>query len=107
MSALSLSTVTIEDGEIAIAADLLAEKLGLSVEALKAEMRRGSVYSLGKRDIAEDAGRTRLTFRYRTRAWTVLVEPDGTLVEPSAAGSKVAPAIRGRARSPQHMRKAS
>ena len=41
MSALSSSAVTIEDGNIAIAADLLAQQPGLSVEALKAQTRRG------------------------------------------------------------------
>ena len=97
MSALSSSAVTIEDGEITIAADLLAQKLGLSSEALKAEMRRGYVYSLGEQGIAEDAGCTRLTFRYRSRSWTVVVEPDGTLVETSAASNKAAPATRDRA----------
>ena len=97
MSALSSAAVTIEDGQITIAADLLAQKLGLSVEALKAEMRRGNVYSLGEQGIAEDAGCTRLTFRYRTRSWTVEVEPDGTLVETSAASTKAAPAARDRA----------
>ena len=97
MSALSSSAVTIEDGEITIAADLLAQKLGLSSEGLKAEMRRGYVFSLGKQGIAEDAGCTRLTFRYRSRSWTVVVEPDGTLVETSAASNKAAPATRDRA----------
>jgi hypothetical protein len=85
MSAGSSSAVTIKDGEITIAAYLLAKKLGLSVEGLKAETRRGCVYSLAEQRVAEDAGRTRLTFRYRTRSWTVVVEPDGTLVETPAA----------------------
>ena len=107
MSALSSSAVTIENGEITIAADLLAQKLGLSVEALKAEMRRGYVYSLGEQGLAEDAGRTRLTFRYRTRAWTVVVEPDGTLVETSAASNKAAPATKDRASLPHRLRRAS
>ncbi len=43
MSALSSSAVTIEDGEITIAADLLAQQLGLSAAALKAQTRRGYV----------------------------------------------------------------
>ena len=29
----------------------------------------------------EDAGRTRLTFRYRARVWRVVVEADGSLIE--------------------------
>ena len=105
--ALPKAAVTIEDGEITIAADLLAQKLELSVEALKAEMRRGYVYSLCEQGIAEEAGCTRLTFRYRTRSWTVVVEPDGTLVESSAASTKAAPATRDRAGPLQHSRKAS
>jgi hypothetical protein len=34
-----------------------------------------------ERGMGEDAGRLRLTFRYRTRAWTVVVQRDGTLSE--------------------------
>lgn len=81
MSRSPSSTVTIDGGEIAIDAELLAPKLGLSTETLKAEMRRGYVYSLAKMGIDEDEGRTRLTFRYRARSWTVVVEPSGTLLE--------------------------
>ena len=73
------SAITIADSEITVDAELLAPKLGLSVEALKAEMRKGNVSSVAETGIDEDAGRTRVTFRYRTRAWTVVVEPDGTL----------------------------
>jgi hypothetical protein len=46
-------------------------------------MRRGIVYGVVETGVAEDEGRTRLTFRYRARAWRVVVEPDGTLVEAS------------------------
>jgi hypothetical protein len=46
MSALPSSAVTIGYGEITITADLLALKLGLSVEVLKAEMRRDYIYSV-------------------------------------------------------------
>jgi hypothetical protein len=81
MSVLPSSAITIEDGEITIAPDLLAAKLGLSVEVLKAEMRRGYVYSVTEQGIDEDAGHTRLTFRYRTRTWTVVIKTDDTLVE--------------------------
>jgi hypothetical protein len=53
MSALSSSAVTIGDGAITITADLLAPKLGLSVEALKAEMRRDYIYSVIKQGMDE------------------------------------------------------
>ena len=75
------AAITIADGEITIDAGLLAPKLGLSAEAMKAEMRKGNISSVAETGINEDAGRTRLTFRYRTRAWTVVVEPDGTVIE--------------------------
>lgn len=107
MSALPSSAVTIGDGEITIAADLLAPKLGLSTEALKAEMRRGYVYSVAERGIDEDAGRTRLTFRYRNRSWTVVVEPDGTLVETPARTSKASPAENARVSPLDLVRKVS
>jgi len=75
------TAITIADGEITVDAELLAPKLGLSAEALKAEMRKGNVSSVAETGIDEDAGRTRVTFRYRTRTWTGVVNPDGTLVD--------------------------
>ena len=100
MSPVPASAITIADGEITIDAELLAPKLGLSAEALKAEMRKGIVSSVAETGINEDAGRTRVTFRYRTRAWTVVVDPDGTLhdrlsfmlVESIAPAAKAPPA---------------
>jgi hypothetical protein len=51
MNVIPFAAVTMADGVITIDADLLAPKLGLSVEVLKAEMRRGYVY---KRDRTGD-----------------------------------------------------
>ena len=100
MSPVPASAITIADGEITIDADLLAPMLGLSSEALKAKMRKGIVSSVAETGINEDAGRTRVTFRYRTRAWTVVVDPDGTwhdrlsfmLVESIAPAAEAPPA---------------
>jgi hypothetical protein len=75
MSPVPASAITIADGEITIDAELLAPKLGLSAASLKAEMRKGIVSSAAETGINEDVGRTRLTFRYRSRAWTVVVDP--------------------------------
>ena len=47
MSPVPASAITIADGEITIDAERLAPKLGLSSEALKAEMRKGIVSSVG------------------------------------------------------------
>jgi hypothetical protein len=49
-------------------------------------MRRGIVYGVVEQGVGEDAGRLRLTFRYRARSWTVVVEADGTLSEAPALG---------------------
>jgi hypothetical protein len=82
----SLPVIAVEGEEATIAAGHLAAKLGLSVDRLRAEMRRGVVYGVAERGIGEDAGRLRLTFRHRARSWTVVVEADGTLSEAPAPG---------------------
>ena len=73
--------VEIHGDDVTVEAAYLAARLGLSVARLRAEMRRGIVYSVVERGVGEDAGRLRLTFRYRARAWTVVVQHDGTLNE--------------------------
>ena len=45
------SVISVQDGEIMVDAEFLAAKLGLSTELLKAEMRRGLVYSVAERGI--------------------------------------------------------
>ncbi len=96
MSSIPASAIAIADGEITIDAGLLASKLGLSAASLKTEMRKGMVSSLAEAGSNEDAGRTRLTFRYRTRVWIVVVESDGNLVESIAPAPKALPANIGR-----------
>ena len=107
MSSVPGSAIAIADGEITIDAELLASKLGLSAAALKAEMRKGIVYSVAETGINEDAGRTRLTFRYRARVWTVVVDPDGNLVESIASVAKALPANTDRLNPPDFVRRMS
>lgn len=73
--------IEIHGDEVTVEAGYLAARLGLSVARLQAEMRRGIIYSVVERGMGEDAGRLRLTFRYRARAWTMVVQRDGTLTE--------------------------
>ena len=93
----SPTDVSIVDGNITIDAEALAPKLGLSVDALKEKMANGLVTGIAETGVDKDAGRARLTFRYRGRVWRIVVKPDGTLVEdpvplPKIAAAKAPPA---------------
>ena len=77
----SPSVIEIQGDDVTVEAGYLAARLGLSVARLRVEMRRGIVHSVVERGMGEDAGRLRLTFRYRARAWTMVVQRDGTLSE--------------------------
>lgn len=83
MTRLSATTVRIDKGEITIDAEVLAPKLGLSAEALKLNMAKGLVTNIAETGVDEDAGRRRLTFRYRSRVWCVEIDADGALTEVS------------------------
>ena len=92
MSPLPPPAITIVNGENTISAEVLAHKFGLAAEALEAEMRRGIVDSVVEKGIDMDAERTRLTFHYRTPMWSLVVKPDGTLIESAAPAAKAPPA---------------
>ena len=81
MTPLASTPICVDDGDITVDAVALASKLGLSVEALKENMAKGLVMSVTETGVDEDAGRTRLTFRYRARVWRVVIESDGSLFE--------------------------
>ena len=81
MRPLPPSAITIADGGISSTAEVLAAKLAISPETLKAEPREGIVYSVAETGANADAGRRPLGFGDRTRAWTVMVEADDRWVE--------------------------
>ena len=81
MAQLSATIVNLSSGDITINAEALAPKLGLTVGALRENMANGLVTSIAETGSNEDAGRTRLTFRYRARVWRVVIDADGTLTE--------------------------
>jgi NFU1 iron-sulfur cluster scaffold homolog, mitochondrial len=81
VSELPRDAVTFENGEYMIDSAVLAPKLGLTPDRLKDEMRRGFVVSTSEQGEGEDAGRVRLTFRYRARVWAVVIERDGSIRE--------------------------
>ena len=81
MTQLPSATLSAGDGNYTVDADILAPKLGLSVEALREAMAGGLVTSVAETGVDEDTGRVRLTFFYRARIWRIVVETDGTLTE--------------------------
>ena len=60
--------IEIHGDDVMVEASYLAARFDLSVDRLRAEMRRGIIYSVVERGMGEDSGRLRLTFRYRARA---------------------------------------
>lgn len=81
------SSISVRGSDIMIDSELLAPKLGLSVDALQAEMRKGLVVSTAETGIDDDEGRTRLTFRYRAQTWWVVVESSGICTDaPPSSG---------------------
>lgn len=86
----SAHRISVDDGQVMVDAAFLALRLGLSVGALQAEMRRGAVLGVVERGQDEDAGRIRLAFRHGPRTWRVVVEPDGRLADvPPPVGQRI------------------
>ena len=75
------------DGDVEVDASLIARGLNLPIEQFMAELRRGIVYSTTERGIGEDAGRCRLTFRYRSRVFQLIVTTSGAVVGEDIPGS--------------------
>lgn len=95
MAPLPRTAVTVSDDGITVDAELLAPKLGLTADALRENMAKGLVTSIAETGVDEDAGRTRLTFRYRARVWRVVLEADGTPVDAPAPATEAPPAKGG------------
>lgn len=74
------------DGDAEVDASLIARGLNLSIEQFRTEMRRGIVYSTSERGIGEDEGRHRLTFRYRSRVFQLVVTTDGEIIGDNRSG---------------------
>jgi hypothetical protein len=66
--------ITASHDGFTVDAELVAGKLGLSPDVFWQELKRGIVYGVVERGEGEDAGSTRLTFRYRARSWSVTLE---------------------------------
>lgn len=70
-----------DDNDVFVDAEILAAALGLSPAALMAELQAGLVYQVAERGMDEDAGRMRLTFRYRQREVRMIVDRAGYILD--------------------------
>jgi hypothetical protein len=71
-----LVAVPIGEDEFVVDAQTAADGLGLPVDVFWEELKRGLVFSVVERGEGEDAGRTRLTLRYRSKSWSVIRHHD-------------------------------
>src|SRR5260221_12563290 len=71
--------IEIHGDDVTVEASYLAARFDLSVDRLRAEMRRGIIYSVVGGGMGDDGGRPRLTLFYRVRAWTGGVGRHGAL----------------------------
>jgi len=72
--------MTSDNPDITVDASVIAARLGLSPDRLMTEMQRGLVFQVTEKGEGEDAGRYRLTFRYRAREAVITVDKDGNPV---------------------------
>lgn len=77
MTGLPAGLLSISDGAVVLSAEAVAPRLGLTPEALQAELRQGQISCLVETGVDEDEGRTRVTVRRHARSWTVVIESDG------------------------------
>lgn len=70
----SSATVSHSADGFTVDAEFIAGKLGISPDIFWREVKRGIVYGIVERGEGEDAGRVRLTFRYRARSCSITLE---------------------------------
>jgi hypothetical protein len=62
--------------DLVVDAQAAADGLGLPVDVFWTEVKRGLVFSVVERGEGVDAGRVRLTLRYRSKSWSVIRQHD-------------------------------
>lgn len=81
MRALPASVFSGYPDDVTVDASFVAERLGLSENALRQAMRAGRVTAAVEHGEGDDAGRVRVSFRGRQRCWSGVIEPDGHAYE--------------------------
>jgi hypothetical protein len=64
---------------LVLPAELVAAGLGLSTETFISNLRAGLVYEITEKGVAEDSGRFRVTFRFRSRQFRALINEAGAI----------------------------
>lgn len=81
-----MNAVTVAEGEFGVDAAIVADGLGLDPAFVLAAMRERRITSLCERGIDEDAGRSRLTFRFGKRRLRLVIDQDGNILDRSVEG---------------------
>lgn len=76
--------------DIAIAAALVAPRLGLDIDTFRALMGDGRIGVLCERGIGDDAGRYRATFYHHDARVRVVVDAEGRVLHAEADPSRAA-----------------
>ncbi len=75
-------TMISRDGEdFVIDGSVVADRFGITVDALKAALRAANIVTICETGEGEDAGSTRLTFRRGALLWRFVLQADGTITE--------------------------
>jgi hypothetical protein len=78
-----MKTVEFEQGAFTVDADVVAAVLGIEPALVQPLMRDGKITSVCERGVGEDAGRYRLTFIHANRAFHLVVDEEGHVIERS------------------------
>jgi hypothetical protein len=68
------TAIAVSKDGFTVDAEFVAQGLGLAPDGSWQELNRGIVYGVVEWGEGADVGRTRLTFRYRSRTWCVTLE---------------------------------
>jgi hypothetical protein len=78
-----MKTIEFEQGAFTVDADVVAAVLGIEPALVQPLMRDGKITSVCERGVGEDAGRYRLTFVHANRAFHLVVDEEGHVIERS------------------------
>lgn len=78
-----MNAIEFEQGAFTVDANVIAAALGIESEHVQPLMRDGKITSVCERGVGEDVGRYRLTFLHAKRAYHLIVDEEGHVIERS------------------------